>query len=55
MKLDFYKIEFQNWGISLINLGNGVKCWKVCVKGAFANFLPWSGDKELLSGVDAIG
>ena len=40
LKLDFEKTELQKRGISLISLGNGVKCWKVCGKGAFANFGP---------------
>ena len=39
LKLDFKKIEFQNRGIFLINLGNWAKCWIFCAKGANANFL----------------
>ena len=30
LKLDFEKIEFQNMGISLISLGNWIKCWIFC-------------------------
>ena len=43
LKLDFEKIEFQNRGISLINLGNVAKYWIFCAKGANANFLLKNG------------
>ena len=42
LKLDFEKIEFQNRGISLINLGKEAKCWIFFFKKrAKANFLPY--------------
>ena len=49
LKLDFQKIEFQNKGISLISQGKGAKCWKVCVKGAFAYFGLGSNGYMMLS------
>ena len=38
LKLDFYKIEFQNRDVFLISLENWTKYWIFCVKGAFAHF-----------------
>ena len=44
LKLDFEKIEFQNRGISLINLGKEAKCWifffKKKGKGQFSPIFP---------------
>ena len=41
LKLDFEKIEFQKKDISLIDLGNGAKCYFFCPKRAFAKFVPY--------------
>ena len=42
LKLDFYKIKFQNRDISLISLKYEAFYWKVCEKQAKAHFGPCS-------------